>query len=82
MPLRHRTRLLIVQSMAECESSEFLEQEDSTCLRRAAVQGLTLVTYDRRTIPPPLKTWAEEGRDHGGVIFVDDKIILPADIGA
>jgi len=42
---------------------------------------LTLVTYDRRTIPPLLKTWAEEGREHGGVIFIDEKAISPADIG-
>jgi hypothetical protein len=50
-------------------------------LREAATQGLTLVTYDRRTIPPFLKTWAEEERTHGGVVFVDDKAISPADIG-
>lgn len=48
---------------------------------RAASQGLTRVTYDRRTIPPLLKQWAEEGRHHGGVIFVDEKTISPADIG-
>jgi hypothetical protein len=42
---------------------------------------LTLVTYDRRTIPPLLKLWAEEERSHGGVIFVDEKTISPADIG-
>ena len=47
----------------------------------AAEQGLTLVTYDRRTIPPLLKIWAEEGRRHGGVVFVDEKTISPADIG-
>jgi uncharacterized protein DUF5615 len=79
--LRRRTRLLIVHCMAEWENGEFLGQEDSSCLQQAAAQGFTLVTYDRRTIPPLLKTWAEEGRDHGGVIFVDDKTISPADIG-
>ncbi|MGC2271344.1 MAG: hypothetical protein WA539_05135 [Candidatus Sulfotelmatobacter sp.] len=47
----------------------------------AAKQRLTLVTYDRKTIPPLLKLWAEEGRSHGGVIFVDEKTISPADIG-
>lgn len=30
--------------------------------------------------PPLLKLWAEEERSHGGVIFVDEKTILPADI--
>ena len=50
-------------------------------LKEAARQGLTLVTYDCRTIPPLLKTWGESGRDHGGVIFVDEKSISPADIG-
>jgi len=41
----------------------------------------TLVTYDRRTIPPLLKTWAEENRRHGGVIFVDEENIPPSDVG-
>jgi hypothetical protein len=67
--------------MAEWEDGNFLGQEDSACLLEAAAERLTLVTYDRRTIPPLLKTWAEEGRKHGGVIFVDEKIISPADIG-
>jgi hypothetical protein len=34
-----------------------------------------------RTIPPLLKNWAEEGRQHGGIIFVDEKTISQADIG-
>jgi hypothetical protein len=54
---------------------------DDLLLRQAAAQGLTLVTYDRKTIPPLLKTWAEAGRDHGGGIFVDEKTIVPSDIG-
>jgi hypothetical protein len=40
-----------------------------------------LLTYDRRTIPPLLKIWAEEERTLGGVVFVDEKTISPADIG-
>ena len=36
---------------------------------------------NRRTIPSLLKTWAEEERTHGGVVFVDEKTISPADIG-
>ncbi|HWR17730.1 MAG TPA: hypothetical protein VN577_23070 [Terriglobales bacterium] len=42
---------------------------------------MTFVTYDRGTIPPLLKVWAEEERSHGGVLFVDEKTISPTDIG-
>jgi hypothetical protein len=79
--LRRRNPSLVVVSLAEWKNGEFLGQQDSVCLQQAAVQGLTLVTYDRRTIPPLLKDWAEEGRSHGGVIFVDEKTISPADPG-
>jgi hypothetical protein len=80
--IRRRSKNLTVRAMAEWESGSFLGQEDAVCLREAAVQSLTLVTYDRRTIPPLLKSWAEEGRHHGGLIFVDEKTISAADIGA
>jgi hypothetical protein len=76
-----RNRSLVVHPMVQWESGNFLGKEDSVCLLEAAKQGLTLVTYDRRTIPPLLKLWAEEARSHGGVIFVDEKTISPADIG-
>ena len=79
--LHRRNRLLTVVCMAAWEDGEFLGQQDSVCLQQAATCGLTLVTYDRRTIPPLLKAWAEEERKHGGVIFVDEKTIPPADTG-
>jgi hypothetical protein len=79
--MRRRNRTLVVRSLVEWEGGNFLGQDDAACLQEAAVQRLTLVTYDRRTIPPLLKTWAEEGRHHAGVIFVDEKTISPADIG-
>jgi hypothetical protein len=79
--LRRRHRSLVVHCLAEWEQGSFLGLDDSAFLEKAAAQGLTLVTYDRRTIPPLLKVWAEEGRDHGGVIFVDEKTLAPHDIG-
>ncbi len=79
--LRRRNRQLVVFCMTEWEGGEFLGQQDSVCLQQAAAQGLTLITYDRRTIPPLLKTWGEEGRKHGGVIFVDEKTVSPSDTG-
>jgi hypothetical protein len=72
---------VVIHSMVQWENGNFLGKEDSVCLMEAAKQRLTLVTYDRRTIPPLLKLWAEEERSHGGVIFVDEKTISPADIG-
>lgn len=79
--LRRRHRSMAVICMAEWEGGKLLGQPDSSCLEQAAMHGLTLVTYDRRTIPPLLKAWAEEGRKHGGVIFVDEKTISPSDPG-
>jgi hypothetical protein len=79
--LRRRVPALVIRSMADWEGGNFLGQKDAVCMQEASVQGLTLVTYDRRTIPPLLKQWAEEGHSHAGVIFVDEKTISPADIG-
>jgi hypothetical protein len=79
--IRRHDRKLVVRYMAEWEGGNFLGRDDSACLQQAARQKLTLVTYDRRTIPPLLKAWAEEERSHGGVVFIDEKTISPADIG-
>jgi hypothetical protein len=79
--VRRRNRSLVIHPMVQWESGNFPGKEDSACLLEAAKQTLTLVTYDRRTNPPLLKIWAEEERPHGGVIFVDEKTISPADIG-
>jgi hypothetical protein len=79
--LRRRHRQLVVFCMGEWGDGEFLGQSDSACLKQAAAPGLTLVTCDRRTIPPLLKAWAEEEQTHGGVIFVDEKTISPSDTG-
>ena len=79
--MRRQNRALVVFCMVEWPGGAFLGQDDAACLRTAEVEHLTLVAYDRRTIPPLLKRWIEEGRSHGGVIFVDEKTISPADIG-
>ena len=79
--LQRRHSSLVVHFMLEWENGEFLGRDDHICLQHAATKGLTLVTYDRKTITPLLKSWAEEGRNHGGVIFIDEKTISSADIG-
>ena len=79
--LRRIDRTIPIQSMIEWEGGSFLGRDDEACLREAAAQRLTFVTYDRRTIAPLLKEWAETGRRHGGIIFVDEKTIAPSNIG-
>jgi len=73
---------IVIHCLAEWEGGAYLGQDDAVCLKNAARQHLTLVTYDRRTIPPLLKIWSEQGQDHGGVIFVDEKTIAPSNVGA
>jgi hypothetical protein len=80
--LRRRHKALNVLCFAEWEDGRFLNAPDGVLLSEAAAQKRTLVTYDRKTIPPLLKTWAESGRQHGGVIFVDNKTIPTSDFGA
>jgi hypothetical protein len=79
--LRRRQRDLVVCGLVEWDGGA-LGRDDEIILTDAGRQGFTFVTYDRRTIPPLLKSWAEQGRHHHGIIFIDEKTISPADIGA
>jgi hypothetical protein len=72
---RRRHRAVSIHHLAEWEQGRCMGQTDEQLLHEASAQGLTLVTYDRKTVPPLLKIWAESGRDYGGVIFVDQKTI-------
>jgi len=79
--LRRRQKVIIVHCLAEWEAGRFMGLPDDALLKEAHAQKLTLVTYDRKTIPPLLKLWAEAGQDHAGVIFVDQKTIPSSDLG-
>jgi hypothetical protein len=79
--LRRQDKSITVYSLAHWQDGRFLGLTDDLLLREAAARKLTLVTYDRRTIPPLLKAWGEAGIDHGGVIFVDEKTVPPSDFG-
>jgi hypothetical protein len=70
-----------ILALARWEEGKYLGIQDEELLTIAREQRLTLVTYDRRTIAPLLKGWAESGTDHGGVVFVDDRTYAPNDIG-
>ena len=63
------------------ENGHFLSASDALVLEEAHKQQLTLVTFDLRTIPPLLRSWAEQGLDHSGVLFVDERTVAQNDIG-
>ncbi len=69
-----------IVSLYEWRGGEFLGASDERILE-AACEGLTLVTYDRQTIPPLLKGCDITGRQHSGVIFVDNRTIASNDFG-
>ena len=59
----------------------FLGAKDSVFLPEAIREGFTLVSYDQRTIRPLLRDWIEQGVDHTGIIFIDERSIPPNDFG-
>lgn len=76
-----RCRGLYIKAIQQWESGHFLGAGDEVVLKEAHRQKLTLVSYDLRTIPPVLRSWAEQGIDHSGVILVDEKTIPQSSIG-
>lgn len=79
--LGRRQPQLKVLALTHWEEGKYLGISDEELLAMAYEQTLTLITYDRRTIAPLLKAWAEQGTDHGGVVFVDDRTYAPNDFG-
>lgn len=70
-----------ILSLYEWRHGSFIGVADPLILRAAAEEGLTLVTYDRKTIPPVLVEWGASGISHGGVLFVDNLTIPSNDYG-
>ena len=70
-----------ILSLYEWREGSFVGIADLLILHAAADDGLTLVTYDRKTIPPVLVDWGTSGISHGGVVFVDNLTIASNDFG-
>lgn len=73
---------IVIFSLHDWRSGTFLNADDDVILTAALEENLTIVTYDQRTIAPLVMQWAIEGRDHAGVVFIDDKSIAQADVGS
>ena len=70
-----------ITALKDWRKGAFMGTDDRLILKEAAKDGLTLVSYDQRTIRPLLKEWVEVAVQHGGVVFVDHKSIRPDDFG-
>ena len=55
---------------------------DELVLAAAHEEGLTLVTYDQKTIPPILMELTLDNGHHSGVLFVDRNTIASDNVGA
>ena len=79
--IRAKRPKIVIFSLPDWRGGALLDRADERILEAAAEDALTLVTYDRKTIPPLLAEWVLAGVSHGGVIFVDNRTISSNDFG-
>lgn len=72
---------LVVYALSTWRSGVYLGASDPEILAAANDGGLTLVTYDQRTIVPLIKLLGDHGLRHGGIVLVDHRTIDPARTG-
>jgi hypothetical protein len=71
-----------VAHIADWKAGALRTAEDREILSACAEDNRVFVTYDQRTIPGLLRTWAAEERSHAGVILGDDDSVPSNDPGA
>lgn len=79
--IRNHRPGLMIESVHTWRDGAFKGRADRALLQAALAEGLTLVTYDQKTVPPLLAELYAEGESHAGVIFVDDQTIANNDFG-
>src|SRR5580692_11114678 len=75
--LRKRLYNLDTQHLAAWRSSAFLRASDEEILAACHRERRVFVTFDQRTIPDLLRSWAAEQRPHSGIIFGDENSVRP-----
>lgn len=70
-----------IQSIFHWRGGTLQKQVDAVVLQAASEDGLTLVTYDQRTILPLASAWYAAGRTHQGIVFVSQSTIRSRDFG-
>ncbi|GDX41207.1 hypothetical protein LBMAG21_14990 [Armatimonadota bacterium] len=70
-----------IESLLRWRQGDLRGKSDALVLVAAQEEGLTLVTYDQKTIPPILVELAMSEGHHCGVVFVDRNTIASENIG-
>jgi len=76
-----RRRRVDVVALRAWSGPAGLGASDSDLLSAAFAGEWVVVSYDRRTLEPLLRAWAEDGQHHGGVVLVDERTLRPNDAG-
>ena len=71
-----------VESVLRWRDGDLRGKADALVLAAANEEGLTLVSYDQKTIPPLLMELAMNAGQHSGVVFVDRNTIASDNVGA
>ena len=71
----HHQPAMSVESVHTWQGGAYKGQSDRALPQAARAEGLTLVTYDQKTMPPLLAGLYADGESHAGVVFVDDQTI-------
>jgi hypothetical protein len=79
--VRQRRPEIRIESVRGWQGGAFEGVPDEVLRLAAREAGLTLITYDQKTIPPLLLAWGTLGQDHAGVLFTDNFTIAQSDIG-
>ena len=70
-----------IASMYTWRNGRYTATRDDLILEAAATEGLTLVTYDQKSIMPVLVLRGQLGLMHAGVIFIDELTVGSSDFG-
>ena len=79
--LKRHIRSLEAHPLPQWRGGAFLGESDERIVAEAAALGLTLVTYDVKTIPNVLYGRVRAGLSHGGAILVTSHQIRMGEVG-
>lgn len=79
--MRQKRPDIRVESVLRWREGDLRGKADALVLAAAHEEGLTLVTYDQKTIPPLLMELGMSEGHHSGVVFVDRNTIASENIG-